>query len=101
MACDKNRIGCGAGFADDRIPPGVEIVEGGELDYLAMQCLAESTIARKSLDRTKDPGKGYTPVLLGRMEAIMPPALQHGIKIVTNGGGPSHGCCALRKHASD
>ena len=24
----------------------------------------------------------------------MPPALQHGIKIVTNGGGQSHGCCA-------
>jgi Acyclic terpene utilisation family protein AtuA len=64
MACDKNRIGCGAGFADDRIPAGVEIVERGELDYLAMQCLAECTIARETLDRAKDPGRGYTPVLL-------------------------------------
>ena len=32
MARDKIRIGCGAGFSDDRIPPGVEIVERGELD---------------------------------------------------------------------
>jgi hypothetical protein len=37
MARDKIRIGCGAGFADDRIPPGVDIVEHGELDYLAME----------------------------------------------------------------
>ena len=94
MARDKNRTGCGAGFADDRVPPGMEIVERGELDYLAMQCLAECTIARETLDRAKDPGKGYTLVLLERMEAIMPPALQHGIKIVTNGGGQSHGCFA-------
>ena len=86
MARDRIRIGCGAGFADDRIPPGVEIVERGELDYLAMECLAERTIARETLDRAKDPNKGYTPVLLERMEAIMPPALKRGIKIVTNMG---------------
>ena len=64
MARDRIRIGCGAGFSDDRIPPGVEIVERGELDYLAMECLAERTIARETLDRAKDPSKGYTPVLL-------------------------------------
>lgn len=46
----KIRIGCGAGFSDDRIPPGVEIVEKGDLDYLAMECLAERTIARETLD---------------------------------------------------
>ena len=86
MARDRIRIGCGAGFADDRIPPGVEIVERGELDYLAMECLAERTIAREALDRAKDPTKGYTPVLLERMEAIMPPALRRGVRIVTNMG---------------
>ncbi len=92
---DKIRIGCGAGFADDRIPPGVEIVERGDLDYLAMECLAERTIARETLDRAKDPAKGYTPVLLERMEAIMPPALQRGVKIVTNMGAANpDGCCA-------
>ena len=103
MARDQIRIGCGAGFADDRIPPGVEIVERGELDYLAMECLAERTIARETLDRAKDPAKGYTPVLLERMEAIMPPALQRGIKIVTNMGAanPMGAARAVRKHAAD
>ena len=56
MARDKHRTGCGAGFADDRMPPGMEIVERGELDYLAMQCLAECTIAPETLDRSTDPG---------------------------------------------
>ncbi|MSP03889.1 MAG: acyclic terpene utilization AtuA family protein [Acetobacteraceae bacterium] len=58
MARDKIRIGCGAGFSDDRIPPGVEIVEKGDLDYLAMECLAERAIAHETLDRTKDPTQG-------------------------------------------
>ena len=92
MPRDKIRIGCGAGFADDRIPPGVEIVERGELDYLAMECLAERTIARETLDRAKDPAKGYTPVLLERMEAIMPPALRRGDQDRHQyGGGQSDG----------
>ncbi len=103
MARDRIRIGCGAGFADDRIPPGVEIVERGELDYLAMECLAERTIARETLDRAKDPAKGYTPVLLERMEAIMPPALRRGIKIVTNMGAanPMGAARAVRKHVTE
>src|ERR1700720_2413809 len=102
MARDKIRIGCGAGFADDRIPPGVEIVELGQLDYLVMECLAERTIARETLDRAKDPAKGYTPVLLERMEAIMPPALQRGIRIVTNMGAanPMGAARMVRKHAA-
>jgi hypothetical protein len=103
MARERIRIGCGAGFADDRIPPGVEIVERGELDYLAMECLAERTIARETLDRAKDPAKGYTPVLLERMEAIMPPALERGIKIVTNMGAanPMGAARAVRKDAAE
>jgi hypothetical protein len=43
MGRDRISIGCGVGFAVDRIPPGVEIVECAKLDYLAMECLAERT----------------------------------------------------------
>lgn len=103
MARQKIRIGCGAGFSDDRIPPGVEIVEKGDLDYLAMECLAERTIARESLDRTKDPSKGYTPVLRERMEAILPPALARNIKVVTNMGAanPMGAAKVVRQNARD
>ena len=39
------RIGCGAGYAGDRIEPAVELAERGRLDYLVFECLAERTIA--------------------------------------------------------
>jgi len=99
----KIRIGCGAGFSDDRIPPGVEIVERGELDYLVMECLAERTIARETLDRTRDPTKGYTPVLLERMEAILPPALARNVRVVTNMGAanPRGAARVVLQHARD
>jgi hypothetical protein len=68
-----------------------------------MECLAERTIARETLDRAKDPTKGYTPVLLERMEAIMPPALKRGVRIVTNMGAanPMGAANIIRKHAPD
>ena len=35
------RIGAGAGFAGDRWEPAVELVERGEIDVIAFECLAE------------------------------------------------------------
>ena len=49
------RIGAGAGFADDRIEPAVDLVERGELDFLVFECLAERTIALRQLERRRDP----------------------------------------------
>jgi hypothetical protein len=80
------RVGVGAGYSDDRIPPAVELIERGELDYIVCECLAERTIAREALDRARRPGRGFTPTMLERMEAILPPARAHGVRIVTNMG---------------
>ncbi|MDE2582276.1 MAG: DUF1446 domain-containing protein [Rhodospirillales bacterium] len=80
------RIGAGCGMSDDRIPPAVELIERGDLDYICCECLAERTIARESLDRARNPARGYTPSLLERMEAILPPALARGVRIVSNMG---------------
>ncbi len=80
------RIGAGSGMSDDRIPPAVELIERGDLDYICCECLAERTIARESLDRARNPALGYTPTLLERMEAILPPARARGVRIVSNMG---------------
>ena len=60
-SCPSIRIGVGAGTADDRIYPAVQLAQHGELDYLVFECLAERTVARENLARTKDPERGYTP----------------------------------------
>ena len=80
------RIGAGASFADDRIAPAVALAERGELDYLVFECLAERTIARENLTRSKNPALGYTPRLMDRMSAVLPACLANGVRIVSNMG---------------
>jgi hypothetical protein len=45
------RLGAGAGYAGDRIPPAVALAEKGQLDYLVFECLAERTIALAQLEK--------------------------------------------------
>ena len=80
------RIGVGAGTADDRIHPAVQLALHGELDYLVFECLAERTVARENLTRSKDPDRGYTPRMLERIEAVLPACLENDVRIVTNMG---------------
>lgn len=58
----------------------------GELDYLALECLAERTIALAQLRKLADPAAGFDPLLEARMSALLPLAVRHGFRIVTNMG---------------
>jgi hypothetical protein len=89
------RIGGGAGFSDDRIPPAVELAESGNIDYLIFECLAERTIAREQQTKRKDPSKGYTPRLIERMSAVLPACVKIIVKIVTNMGAANPEAAAL------
>src|SRR4029079_5385360 len=80
------RIGAGAGFADDRIEPAVELAERGDLDFLVFECLAERSIALRQLERRRDPAAGFDPGLGERMEAVMANCVDQGVRIVTNAG---------------
>ncbi|MFZ4479882.1 MAG: acyclic terpene utilization AtuA family protein [Rhodoferax sp.] len=80
------RIGAGAGYSGDRIPPAVELAEKGGLDYLVFECLAERTIALAQLERSKDARLGFDPLLRDRMEAVLPRCVATGVRIITNMG---------------
>ena len=80
------RIGAGAGYAGDRIPPAVELAQHGQLDYLVFECLAERTIALAQLERQQHPDKGFDPLLAERMRAVLPICLKQGTRIITNMG---------------
>jgi hypothetical protein len=80
------RIGCGAGFAGDRLEPALVLVERGEIDYLMLECLAERTIAIAQKERLADPSRGYDGMLLRRMEMLLPALLARGVRLVTNAG---------------
>jgi len=80
------RIGAGAGYAGDRIPPAVALAEKGQLDYLVFECLAERTIALAQLEKTQNPLRGFDPLLSARMKAVLPACMANGTRIVTNMG---------------
>ena len=80
------RIGAGAGYAGDRIPPAVALAREGQLDYLVFECLAERTSALAQLARRQQPDKGFDPLLAGRMRAVLPICLEQGTRIISNMG---------------
>ncbi len=80
------RIGAGAGYAGDRVPPAIELAEKGQLDYLVFECLAERTIALAQLERSQEPERGFDPMLAERMRAVLKPCLEQGTRIISNMG---------------
>lgn len=80
------RIGCGAGYAGDRIEPAIELMEKGNIDYIVFECLAERTIAIAQQVKMKDPKKGYNELLPERMRRILKLAKEKNIKVITNMG---------------
>lgn len=88
MFVKKNKIiiGSGAGYSGDRIEPAEELVRSGMLDYIGFECLAERTIALAQLKKLKDPKAGFDPLLVDRMERILPLCYKNQVKLITNMG---------------
>src|SRR5208283_4962946 len=76
------RIGAGAGTSDDRMVPALELAERGNIDYLVFECLAERTVSRENLARSKDRELGYSPSLHARLRMLLPTCIAKGIRIV-------------------
>ncbi|GAB3454103.1 DUF1446 domain-containing protein [Streptomonospora sediminis] len=86
MSRTQARIGCGAGFAADRIEPAVDLVERGGLDVIALECLGERTVSLAALRKLSDPHGGFDPMLRKRMSALLEPLSRTGTRLVTNAG---------------
>ncbi|HEV3172890.1 MAG TPA: acyclic terpene utilization AtuA family protein [Actinocrinis sp.] len=95
-------VGNASGFYGDRLSAMREMLEGGPLDVLTGDYLAELTMAILAGDRLKDPTLGYAKTFLRQMEECLGLALDRGVKIVTNAGGlnPSGLATALHKLAA-
>nr|WP_294691651.1 acyclic terpene utilization AtuA family protein [uncultured Friedmanniella sp.] len=81
------RIGNASGFYGDRLSAAREMVEGGELDVLTGDYLAELTLYLMHKARLKDPDTGYASTFLTQLEQVLGTCLDRGIKVVTNAGG--------------
>ncbi len=63
------------------------MVEGGPIDVLTGDYLAELTMLILWKARQKDPDAGYARTFLTQMEQVLGTCLDRGIKIVSNAGG--------------
>jgi catechol 2,3-dioxygenase-like lactoylglutathione lyase family enzyme len=81
------RIGNASGFYGDRFAAVREMLEGGPLDVLTGDYLAELTMLILGRDRLRDPDAGYARTFLRQMEECLGLAVDRGVRVVTNAGG--------------
>jgi hypothetical protein len=81
------RIGNSSGFFGDRMEAAREMVEGGPVDVLTGDYLAELTMLILWKARQSDPDAGYARTVLAQLEQVLGTCLDRGIKIVNNAGG--------------
>nr|WP_308193409.1 acyclic terpene utilization AtuA family protein [Micromonospora alfalfae] len=95
------RIGNASGFYGDRFTAWREMLDGGELDVLTGDYLAELTMLILARDRMRDPDLGYAKTFLRQLETCLGTALDRGVRIVTNAGGlnPAGLAAAIEKLA--
>src|SRR6202165_473757 len=81
------RIANCSGFYGDRFSAAREMLEGGPIDVLTGEYLAELTMLILWKSRLKDPEAGYATTFLRQMEEVAGLAIDRGVKIVANAGG--------------
>ncbi|MEL7157519.1 MAG: acyclic terpene utilization AtuA family protein, partial [Actinomycetota bacterium] len=91
---DPIRIANCSGFYGDRVAAAAEMVEGGPIDALTGDWLAELTMLILSRTQAKRPGGGYARTFVTQMEQVMGTCLDRGIKVVSNAGGLDPDGCA-------
>lgn len=88
------RIANGQGFWGDWLEAPVRLVEGGPIDYLTLDYLAEVTMSILQKQRAADPKLGYArdfPPLMGRLSKQL---RERGVRVLANAGGVNPVACA-------
>src|SRR3954465_3896214 len=91
---DPLRIANCSGFYGDRLSAAAEMVDGGPIDVLSGDWLAELTMLILAKNRVRDASTGYARTFVTQMEQVMGTCLDAGIKVVSNAGGLSPRACA-------
>lgn len=83
-----------SGFFGDRLAAAKEQVEGGPIDVLTGDWLAELTMLILARSKMKNPEAGWARTFLTQLEQVLGTCMDRGIKIVSNAGGLNPSGCA-------
>ncbi|MFL5585744.1 MAG: acyclic terpene utilization AtuA family protein [Gemmatimonadaceae bacterium] len=88
------RVAAGQGFWGDDLDAPRRQVEGGPIDYLMLDYLAEVTMSILQKQKERDPSLGYARDFVGAMESVLPAVVERGVKVIANAGGVNPLACA-------
>jgi len=98
---ERIRIAGGQGFWGDLPDAPVRQVEGGPIDYLMLDYLAEVTMSIMQKQRSRDPNAGYAKDFIPLMRQILPACIERNIKVTANAGGVNvEGCAQAVKNVA-
>jgi acyclic terpene utilization AtuA family protein len=88
------RVAAGQGFWGDWLEAPRRQVEGGDVDYLMLDYLAEVTMSILQKQKERDPSMGYARDFVGAIESVLPAIAKRGVRVVANAGGVNPPACA-------
>ena len=88
------RIAAGQGFWGDWLEAPARQVEGGPIDYLVMDYLAEVTMSILQKQRARNPALGYATDFVSSMKRLLPELARRRIRVIANAGGVNPAGCA-------
>jgi hypothetical protein len=81
------RVANVSGYYGDRASAAREMLDGGPVDVLTGDYLAELTMLILWKTQQRRPGEGYARTFLSQMESVLGTCLDRGVKVVANAGG--------------
>jgi hypothetical protein len=88
------RVAGALGFWGDWLEAPRRQAEGGPVDYLMLDYLAEVTMSILQKQKERDPALGYARDFVGAMESVLHGVTERGIRVVANAGGVNPEACA-------
>lgn len=88
------RVASGQGFWGDWLEAPRRQVEGGDVDYLMLDYLAEVTMSILQKQKERDPNMGYARDFVGAIESVLPAIADRGVRVIANAGGVNPPACA-------
>jgi len=88
------RIAAGQGFWGDWLEAPRRQVEGGPIDYLMLDYLAEVTMSILQKQMQRDPLAGYARDFITQMEGVLPAVVDRDVRVTANAGGVNPRGCA-------
>jgi hypothetical protein len=87
-------VAAGQGFWGDWLEAPRRQVEGGPVDYLMLDYLAEVTMSILQKQKERDPAAGYARDFIDAVDSVLPAITSRGVHVIANAGGVNPRACA-------